>query len=78
MKFSEKVGNRPVNKRFNFGRNPDHRLDTGIVYRIRHYCEIRKWLTDINLLPILIRQMAALVKRALLEVCTVPMLPVLL
>ena len=34
----------------------------------------RKWLTDINLLLILIRQMAALVRRALVEVCTVPVL----
>ena len=31
-----------------------------------------KWLTDINLLLILIRQMAALVRRALAEVCPVP------
>ena len=34
----------------------------------------RKRLTDINLLLILIRQMAALVRRALAEVCTAPML----
>jgi len=33
-----------------------------------------KWLTDINLLLTLIRQMAARVRRALAEVCTVPML----
>ena len=33
-----------------------------------------KWLTDINLLLILIRQMAALARRALAEVCTVPVL----
>ena len=33
-----------------------------------------KWLTDINLLLILIRQMAALVKHALEEVCTAPVL----
>ena len=33
-----------------------------------------KWLTDINLLLILIRQMAALVRRALAEVCTVSVL----
>jgi len=26
----------------NFGGDPDHRLDTGIVFRIRHYSEIRK------------------------------------
>ena len=33
-----------------------------------------KWLTDINLLLILIRQMAAMVRRALAEVRTVPVL----
>jgi len=33
-----------------------------------------KWLTDINLLLILIRQMAALVRRALAEVCKVTVL----
>jgi len=49
----------------------DHCLDTGIVFRIRHYWEVRSWLTDINLLLILIRQMAALVRRALAEVYTV-------
>ena len=26
----------------NFGGDPDHRLDTGIVFRICHYWEIRK------------------------------------
>ena len=31
-----------------------------------------KWLTGINMLLILIRQMATLVRRALAEVCTVP------
>jgi len=31
MKFSGKVGNGPMNKLLNFGGNPDHRLDTGIV-----------------------------------------------
>jgi len=25
-----------MNKRLNFGGDPDHRLDTGIVFRIRH------------------------------------------
>jgi len=33
-----------------------------------------KLLTDINLLLILIRQMAALVRRALADVCTLPVL----
>ena len=42
MKFSEKVGDGPVNKQLNFGGDPDYRLDTGIVFRIRHYWEIRK------------------------------------
>jgi len=61
MKLSEKVGNEP-----NFGGNPDHRLHTGVVFRIRHYREIRKVvINDINLLLILVRQMAALVRRAL-------------
>jgi len=36
FKFSRKVGNGPVNKRLNFGGDPDHRLNTGIVFRIRH------------------------------------------
>jgi len=31
-----------------------------------------KWLPDINLLLTLIRQMAALVRRSLADVCTVP------
>jgi len=42
MKFSEKVGNGPTNKRLNFGGDPDHRLDTEIVFRNPHHCEIRK------------------------------------
>jgi len=75
MKFSRKVGNGPMNKRLNFGGDPDHRLDTfsGFVIIGRH----EKWLTDINLLLILIHQMAALVRRAMAEVCCVPVLLVL-
>ena len=42
MKFSGKVGNGPVNKRLSFGGDPDHRLDIGIVFQIRHCWEIRK------------------------------------
>ena len=42
MKFSEQVGNGPMNKRLNFGGDPDHRLDTRVVFRIRHYWKIRK------------------------------------
>jgi len=65
-----------MNKKLNFGGDPDHRLDAGIVFRIRHYCDIRKRVngTAINLLLILIRQMAALVRCALAEVCTAPVL----
>jgi len=37
MKFPGKVDNVPVNRQLNFGGHPDHRLDTGIVFRIRHY-----------------------------------------
>jgi len=40
--FREKVANGPLNKRLNFGGDPDHRLDTGIVFRIHHYWEIPK------------------------------------
>ena len=32
MQFSVKVGNGPLNKRLNFDGDPDHRLDTGIVF----------------------------------------------
>jgi len=42
MKFSGKVGNGPVKKRLRFGGDPGQRLDTGIVFWIRHYWEIRK------------------------------------
>jgi len=42
MKFSGKVGNGPVNKLLNLGGDLDHRLDTGIFFRIRHYWEIWK------------------------------------
>ena len=42
MKFSGKVGNGPMNKWLNFSSDPDHRLDTGIVFRIRNYWEIWK------------------------------------
>jgi len=59
-----------MNKWLNFGGDPDHRLDTGIVFRIHHYWETRKVVNGHSF--ILIRQMAALVRRALFEVCTAP------
>ena len=36
------VSNVLLNKMLNFGGDPDHRLDTGIVFKFRHYWEIRK------------------------------------
>jgi len=42
MKYSGKVGHGPMKKYLNFGVDPDHRLHTGIVFRIRHYWKIRK------------------------------------
>jgi len=42
VKFSVKVGSRSVNRLLNFSGNPDHRLDTAIVFWIRHYWEIRE------------------------------------
>ena len=62
-KTSGKVGNNgPMNKWLNFVGDPDHRLDTGIVFRICHYWEIRKVVNGHSF--ILIRQVAALVRRA--------------
>jgi len=45
MKFLGTVGNGPTNKWLNFGGDPDHRLETGIVFRIHHYWEIRKMVS---------------------------------
>jgi len=58
MKFSRKVGNGPnwpMSKRLNFGGDPDQRLNTGTVFRIRHCWEIRKVVNGHSF--ILIRQM---------------------
>ena len=72
MKFSGKVGNGPTNKRLNFGGDLAHRLDIEIIFRIRHYWEIRKVVNGHSFIRIC--QMAALVRCALEEVCTVPVL----
>jgi len=53
MKFLGKVGNGPLNKLLNFDVDPDHRLDTGIVFRIRHYWEIRKVVINLLLHPVI-------------------------
>ena len=76
MKFSPKVGNGPLNKWLNFGGDPVQCLDTGIVFRIRHYWEIRNVENGHSF--VLIRQMTAMVRRALVEVCNTLMLVVYL
>ena len=77
-----------MNKPVNFDGDPDHRLDTGIVFRIRHYWEIRKVVnghksaaasshlsrTDS---PDGGSDIETLVRCVLAEVCTVPVLLVL-
>jgi len=65
-----------MNKWLNLGGDASSRLDTGIVFWIRHYWEIRKVVNGYSF--ILIRQIAALVRRALAEVCTVPVLLVVI
>jgi len=65
IKFSGTVGSVPLDKWLHFGGDPNHCLDTGIVFRICHYQEIRKVVNGHSF--ILIRQMAALVRRALAE-----------
>ena len=47
-----------MNKWLNFGGDPDHRLDTGTVFRIRHYWELQKVVNRHSF--ILIRQMVTL------------------
>ena len=42
MKFSGKVGNGLANTRLHFRSDSDRRLDTGAVFRVRHYWEIQK------------------------------------
>jgi len=82
MKVSRKVGNETLNNGLNFGGEPDHRLDTGIAFRIRHCWEIRKVVsTDCAkrrysaghaLAGIAIATTTSLRHRPFAEVCTVP------
>jgi len=69
-------------QKLNFGGDPDHRLDIGIIFLICHYWKMRKVVNGHKSAAasshsfILIRQMAAVViatpaRRALAEVCTV-------
>ena len=88
MKFSGKVGSGPMNNRLNFGGDPNHHLDTGIVFQIRHYWPIQKVLsTDCNarrcsgehaLAGIAIATITSLRLRLFAEVCTVPVLLVVI
>ena len=74
----------PMNKWLNFGGDPDHRLDTWIVFRIRHYWQIGKVVsTDCTArrcsglrapTGIAIATITSLRHRPLAEVCTVPVL----
>jgi len=73
MKFSGNVGNGANEQTIKFRWRYGLRLDTGLVFRICHYWEVRKVVNN-GYSFILIRQMAALVRRALAEVCTVPVL----
>jgi len=87
MKFSGKACNVPLNNWLNFGGDPNHCLDTGIVFRIRHYWQIRKMIPTVcaarrcsaehGLSRIAIATMTPLRHRPLAEVCTVAVLLVL-
>jgi len=73
-RITEQSNNQPdFIYRFNFGGDPDHRLQ-GLFSGFVTVGRYGKWLTDINLLLMLIRQIAALVRRALAEVCPVSVL----
>jgi len=75
VKCSEKVDNGPVNKMIKFRCDDlDHRLGTGIVFRIRHYWDIRKVVNRHKSAAHTDSPDGALVSRALAEVCTVPVL----
>jgi len=64
----------PMNKSLNFGDGPVTVWIQGCFSGFVTIGRYGKWLTDINLLLILIRQLAALIRRALAEVCTVPVI----
>ena len=86
MKFSGKADNGPMKKRFNFGDDPD--LDAGIVFRIFHYweiqkvvaanCAVRRCSALQALAGIAIATVTSLRHWPLAEVCTVPVLLVIL
>jgi len=71
MKFRGKVGNGPVNRWLNIG-GDGITVWAQVFFWIRHYWEIRKVANRNSF--ILIRQMAALIRRALVDVYTAPVL----
>jgi len=77
MQFLGKIGNGPMNKGLNFGGSPVTVWIRGLFSGFVTIGRYGKWLTDINLLFKLICQMAALVRCALAEVCTVPVFVVI-
>jgi len=85
MEFSGEVRNGPMNKCLNLSGDSDHCLqDTGIVFQIRHYYEIRKVVSSDcaarrcsaqhALVGIAIATVTSLRHRPLAEVCAVPVL----
>jgi len=80
MKCSEKVGNKPCSEQtVKFWWRSEFTVwIQGMVSGFVAIGRYKTSLTDINLLLILICQMAALVRRTLAEVCTVPVLLVMI
>jgi len=74
MKFSAKVGNGTLNNNLILVAIRITIWIQGLFSGFVNIGRYGKWLTDLNLLLMLIRQMAALVRRALAEVYTVPVL----
>jgi len=63
-----------MNKLLNFGGKSDHRLDTGIVFGIRHYWEIQKVVNGHKSAAYTDSPDSGTGKTCLAEVCTVPVL----
>ena len=76
--FSWKAGNGLINKSLNFLAIWITVWIQGLFSDFVTIGRYRKWLTDTNLLLILIRQMATLVRRVLAEVCTAPVVLVII
>jgi len=86
MKFSEKIGNGPMNKWLNFGGDPDYRLDTGLFSVFVTIGRYGKWFNRLRCAMLQSRACTSrhrhsnydvITSPALTEVCTVPVLLVL-